>query len=306
MTTIAIAGFGKIARDQHLPALRDNQDLELIAIASRNATLEGVENHENLDALLAALPALDAVALCTPPQVRYAQAVAAIEAGKHVLLEKPPGVSLSEVEDLVRRAEQRGVTLYATWHAREAAGVEKAREWLSTRRVTGVDIQWREDVRQWHPGQQWVWEPGGLGVFDPGINALSIATHILPEVFFLREATLEVPENCQSPIGATLEFTDVHDTPIHADFDWRQTGPQTWQITVNTDDGTLVLDSGGSQLSINGERVIDGEDVEYAGLYRRFAHLIAKGKSDVDVAPFRHVADAFLLGRRQSVEAFIE
>ncbi|GHC15136.1 dehydrogenase [Kushneria pakistanensis] len=306
MTTIAIAGFGKIAKDQHLPALSDNQDLELIAIASRNATLDGVENHEDLASLLSALPELDAVALCTPPQVRYSQAVAAIEAGKHVLLEKPPGVSLSEVEDLVRRAEQKGVTLYATWHAREAAGVEKAREWLSTRRVTRVDIQWREDVRQWHPGQQWVWEPGGLGVFDPGINALSIATHILPEAFFLREATLEVPENCQSPIGATLEFTDVHDTPIHADFDWRQTGPQTWQITVDTDDGTLVLDSGGSQLSINGERVVDGEDIEYAGLYRRFAELIREGRSDVDVAPFRHVADAFLLGRRQSVEAFVE
>lgn len=306
MTTIAIAGFGKIARDQHLPALRDNRDFELTAIASRNATLEGVDNHQDLESLLAAVPALDAVALCTPPQVRYAQAVAAIEAGKHVLLEKPPGVSLSEVEDLVRRAEQQGVTLYATWHAREAAGVEKAREWLSTRRVTRVDIQWREDVRQWHPGQQWVWEPGGLGVFDPGINALSIVTRILPEAFFLREATLEVPENCQSPIGATLEFTDVHDTPIHADFDWRQTGPQTWQITVDTEDGSLVLDSGGSQLSINGERVIDGEDVEYAGLYRRFAELIRTGQSDVDVAPFRHVADAFLLGRRQSVEAFIE
>ena len=306
MTTIAIAGFGKIARDQHLPALRDNRDFELTAIASRNATLEGVDNHQDLESLLAAVPALDAVALCTPPQVRYAQAVAAIEAGKHVLLEKPPGVSLSEVEDLVRRAEQQGVTLYATWHAREAAGVEKAREWLSTRRVTRVDIQWREDVRQWHPGQQWVWEPGGLGVFDPGINALSIVTRILPEAFFLREATLEVPENCQSPIGATLEFTDVHDTPIHADFDWRQTGPQTWQITVDTEDGSLVLDSGGSQLSINGERVIDGEDVEYAGLYRRFAELIRTGQSDVDVAPFRHVADAFMLGRRQSVEAFIE
>ncbi|ART62330.1 Gfo/Idh/MocA family protein [Kushneria marisflavi] len=306
MTTIAIAGFGKIARDQHLPALRENRNFELTAIASRNATLEGVDNHPDLESLLAAVPALDAVALCTPPQVRYTQAVATIEAGKHVLLEKPPGVSLSEVEDLIRRAEQKGVTLFATWHAREAAGVEKAREWLSTRRVTAVDIQWREDVRQWHPGQQWVWEPGGLGVFDPGINALSIVTRILPEAFFLREATLEVPENCQSPIGATLEFTDVNDTPIHADFDWRQTGPQTWQITVETEDGKLVLDSGGSQLSIDGERIIDGEDIEYAGLYQRFAELIRAGRSDVDVAPFRHVADAFLLGRRQSVEPFIE
>jgi hypothetical protein len=43
-----------------------------------------------------------------------------------------------------------------------------------------VEIVWHEDVRKWHPGQQWIWEPGGFGVFDPGINALSIATRIFP------------------------------------------------------------------------------------------------------------------------------
>jgi D-galactose 1-dehydrogenase len=43
-----------------------------------------------------------------------------------------------------------------------------------------VNVIWREDVRVWHPGQDWIWQPGGLGVFDPGINALSIITHILP------------------------------------------------------------------------------------------------------------------------------
>ncbi len=57
-----------------------------------------------------ALADLDAVAICTPPQVRHAIARDAIEAGKHVLLEKPPTATLSELEDLRRagRASRNG------------------------------------------------------------------------------------------------------------------------------------------------------------------------------------------------------
>ncbi|MFX5656779.1 hypothetical protein ABTE24_21610, partial [Acinetobacter baumannii] len=50
-----------------------------------------------------------------------------------------------------------------------------------------VKVIWREDVRHWHPDQEWIWQPGGLGVFDPGINALSIVTEILPQAMFLKQ-----------------------------------------------------------------------------------------------------------------------
>lgn len=41
-------------------------------------------------------------------------------------------------------------------------------------------------------------------------------------------------------------------------------------------------------------------------LYKRFAELVKSGTSDVDLAPLRHVADAFMLGRRKFVEAFYD
>jgi D-galactose 1-dehydrogenase/L-arabinose 1- dehydrogenase len=44
-----------------------------------------------------------------------------------------------------------------------------------------VQLIWREDVRVWHPGQDWLLAAGGFGVFDPAINALSILTRVLPE-----------------------------------------------------------------------------------------------------------------------------
>ncbi|AHE54233.1 Gfo/Idh/MocA family protein [Sphingomonas sanxanigenens] len=301
---IAVVGLGKIARDQHLPAIAGNGTFSLAATVSpHDHAIEGVPHLASLDALLAEGPAVDAVALCTPPQVRHDLAVAALKRGVHVFLEKPPGATLSEVAALQVRADRVGASLFAAWHARFAAGVAPARAWLAERRIDRVQVTWREDVRVWHPGQAWIWEPGGLGVFDPGINALSIVTHILPRPIFLKAATLTLPENRAAPIAAELHLLDTADAPITVDFDWRQTGPQLWDIIVETDAGTLRLSQGGAVLALP-SGTEHGEDVEYAGLYSRFANLIRGGCSDVDTDPLRIVADAFLCGRRLTTQAF--
>ncbi len=301
---VAVIGMGKIARDQHLPAIHGNPAFALAATVSPNhGGSDGLPHFRSLDALLAEGPAIDAVALCTPPQIRYDLAATAIARGVHVFLEKPPGATLSEVAALDRQAQAAGVTLFASWHSRYAAGVAPARAWLADREIRRAAIVWREDVRVWHPGQAWIWEPGGLGVFDPGINALSIATYILPRPFFLLEAVLEVPENRAAPIAADLQFRDTAGAPISMDLDWRQTGPQSWDIEVETDAGTLKLAQGGAVLTLPGgtER---SEDAEYPGLYARFAELVRSGTSDVDADPLRLVADAFLRGHRRTVEPF--
>jgi len=300
---IAVVGLGKIARDQHLPAIAGDPGFTLAATASREGEGAGVPHFASLDALLADGPPVDAVALCTPPQVRYDLAAAAIGRGLHVFLEKPPGATLAEVVALDALAARAGVTLFASWHSRFAAGVAPARDWLAARTVRRVAITWREDVRVWHPGQRWIWEAGGLGVFDPGINALSIATAILPHPFFLQDAVLQFPANRDAPIAADLRFRDATGAPVTMDLDFRQTGPQSWDIVVDTDDGTLTLSNGGAVLMLpDGER--RAPDREYPALYARFAELIAGGECDVDVAPLRHVADAFLRGRHERVEPF--
>jgi D-galactose 1-dehydrogenase len=301
---LAVVGMGKIARDQHLPAIAANPDFELAATVSPNgAGVDGIAHYRSLEALLAEGPPVDAVVLCTPPQVRFDLAVEALNGGLHLFLEKPPGATLSEVAALERLAGQAGVTLFASWHSRFAAGVAPARDWLQGRRIERVHISWREDVRVWHPGQAWIWEPGGLGVFDPGINALSIATHILPQPFFLQDATLAIPANRAAPIAADLRFRDTAGAPITMDLDWRQTGPQSWDISVETDAGPCQLSHGGAVLNLP-SGTHRGEDREYPGLYAHFQSLIAAGRSDVDTDPLRHVADAFLRGHRDMVEPF--
>jgi D-galactose 1-dehydrogenase len=303
---LAIVGLGKIARDQHLPTIAGSSEFELAAIASLHGRLDSVPCFASLGELLLSNVEVDAVSLCTPPQGRHAIAKQAIDAGLHVMLEKPPAATLGEAHSLKEAALQHGVTLFATWHSREAPAVAPARLWLADQRIRSILINWKEDVRRWHPGQTWIWEPGGMGVFDPGINALSILTAILPEAPFVTAAELEYPSNCQAPIRAKLDLTDPRSTPIGADFDFLQTGEQTWEIIVETDAGRLHLSSGGAKLDLNGDRVVDSADVEYAGLYRRFAEIIRSGQSDVDLSPFRIVADAFMLGRRIEAEPFYD
>ena len=157
---VAIVGFGKIARDQHVPAIAATEGVELVAVASRNASLPGVPHAATLDELLRDGPEIDAVALCTPPQVRHAQAAMALAAGKHVMLEKPPGATVAEITPLVTAARAAQRTLFATWHSRFAPAVEPARQLLAGRKVTSVKITWKEDVRVWHPGQAWIFEAG--------------------------------------------------------------------------------------------------------------------------------------------------
>ncbi|MBO0903115.1 Gfo/Idh/MocA family protein [Jiella sonneratiae] len=302
---LGLVGIGKIARDQHLPSLSRSADFDLVAAASRNAGVDGIANFASTEAMLEAMPEVEAVSLCMPPQARHRAAAQALAMGRHVMLEKPPGATLSEVEHLAGLAAANGVSLYASWHSREAPGVEPARDWLKARRVRKVTVTWKEDVRHWHPGQDWIFEAGGLGVFDPGINALSIVTKILPFPIWLSGADLTFPENRQAPIAADLSFAGPNGEAVEAAFDFRQTGPQTWDIDVETDRGTLKLSMGGARLFVDGAARDLPPEAEYDGLYARFAALIAAGESEVDLAPLRHVADAFLLGRRQVAEPFL-
>jgi predicted dehydrogenase len=304
---IAIIGYGKIARDQHLPSICADPRFELAALVSpRSPAEEGVPVFTSHEALLEKMAGqLDAVAISTPPTVRLPIAQACFEAGLHVLLEKPPAATLGEIEEIERLGRRAGRTLFTAWHSQYAAAVAQARADLAGKTISSLRIDWHEDVRKWHPGQEWIWAPGGFGVFDPGINALSIATRILPTRLFVREAILSFPENRQTPIAARIAF-EGSDGAFAADMDWRYTEGERWTIRVETGDGTTVeLLDGGGRMIVDGQPQPVENAGEYPALYARFAELVEAHESDVDREPLRIVADAFLVGRRVIVEPFV-
>jgi predicted dehydrogenase len=299
---IAILGFGKIAADQHVPAIGANPRFELAATSSRSGLGVG-ELFTDWRELIRSVEGLEAVAITTPPGPRYEIARECALAGLHCLLEKPPTATLTEVHDLACLAEAQQVTLYTTWHARHHPAVDAAARALAGKRIAAMQITWHEDVHKWHPGQQWIWHPGGFGVFDPGINAFSIATRIFPGSLFVRDAVLRVPTGAQTPIAAEITFASPEaDGPLTASLDWRRTEGEEWTIAVRTTDGVEVrLEQGGSKLALNGEPQAIEDAGEYPDIYRRFVDLIDERESDVEVAPLRLVADCLLAGRREEV-----
>ncbi|GAC1570754.1 MAG: Gfo/Idh/MocA family oxidoreductase [Novosphingobium sp.] len=303
---IAIVGYGKIARDKHEAAIADTPGLRLAAVvdpAARHATLP---SYETMAEMLAAQPDIGAVALCQPPRYRAQSVIAALDAGLHVFCEKPPGLDPAEVDRWGDVSSASGLTLFTAWHSREGAAVEAARAWLAQTVARKITITWKEDVRRWHPGQSWIWAEDGFGVFDPGINALSILTALVPGATHVREAKLERPENCAAPMAALLAMESATGVAISADFDFGQTGPQTWDIAIEADGGHLLLSDGGNTLSIDGADRDCGVEQEYPRLYARFVDLIGQGACEVDASPLQLVCDATSIAQVTVVEPFYD
>ena len=300
---LALVGVGKIARDQHIPAIRAESRFTLTATVDPKGGIDGTPAYTSLDALLASADKVDAVSLATPAAGRRDLVAKALAAGLHVMVEKPPAATLSEVDDMADLARKAGRVLFTSWHSRGAPFVGQARDWLQGKTVTALRINWREDVRHWHPGQEWLFGPGGFGCFDPGINALSIVTAILPEPLFIESAALQVPQGRDQPIAASLTAR-TGSAKGQIEFDIRQVGQQTWEIEVDTDAGQLALREGGAVIEKPGAAPERAESREYPSLYAHFAELVASGTPEVDARPLRLVADAFLVAGRTTIEAF--
>lgn len=304
---LGIVGLGKIALEEHVPALLANDAYQIAACVSSCAQLGGVPFFPTVDAMLDDSAELDAVAICTPPQAHYEAAKIALQRGKHVLLEKPPCQTVEQFDELAELARRNGCTLFQTWHARETTAVDAAARWLATRPVRRGQVLWKEDVRQWHPRQTWIWRDGGFGVLDAGINAISILTKILPEDISVEAAHLLVPSNCESPIAAAVAFRTEHGALIDAEFDFRHSGRLVRSVDLETDAGVLNLARQGAELEIDGSPVsLATQQQEYQTLYRRFATLIERHESDIDKRPLELVVDIFRLAAHSLIEPFHE
>lgn len=304
---IALIGYGYIARHQHQPVIQNSRNFNLVAVVDPDNHPDpeaGLASFQSLDELLEADLSIDAVVLAIPPQHRYDMAKRAMAAGLHVLLEKPPCTTISAANLLTRQATNHGVTIHASWHSRHAPAINAAYECLVNQNIRAINIDWREDVRQFHPNQDWIWQPGGFGVLDPGINALSILTYIQSRTLVLQQGVLDIPANCDTPITAELDFIDSADSPIHAFMDWAHEGPPNWQILIQTDQCEVRLENAGADLYVDGDLCLSETETEYEGVYEKFAKLIQHGRSHIDLRPLNLAGDALMLSKRRSVLPF--
>ena len=271
-----LLGIGKIARDQHIPALTANSRFELVACASRNAKVDGVANfHGSRHPCSRACRTWHCVSICTPPQAHFDAALT----GAASRQTRDAGEAAHGDHAADRAAGRRSARVAAARCSRPGT---RASPRVSMRRANGCarasccrgKITWKEDVHHWHPGQRWIWEPGGFGVFDPGINALSVLTEVLADEVRRRARAAGISRRTSRRRSRrTWPCAPLPGVAIAAEFDFRQKGEQSWDIELTTTSGTLKLSRGGAGSRIDGKIVSLDEGLagEYPRLYERFA-----------------------------------
>jgi predicted dehydrogenase len=122
---VGVIGAGWWATFAHIPAINAHPRAELLAVQSRSQSKAGKvakdfgAKHAVTDPVaLLDLPGLDAVVIATTPNMHHTQAKAALERGKHVLIEKPMTFTAAEAKELCGLAEAKGLQLLIScpWH----------------------------------------------------------------------------------------------------------------------------------------------------------------------------------------------
>jgi predicted dehydrogenase len=166
---IAVVGAGSWAVEAHLPSLAANPDADLVAVADPDPDArafvgrhyEEVDLFESHDELLAATRP-DGVVVATPHARHYEPARAALEAGAHVLVEKPLVLEPAQGRDLQRLARERGRELVVgyTWHFNgQSIALRDLIRSGAIGRIELASCQFASMVREYYRGDTEAYQP---------------------------------------------------------------------------------------------------------------------------------------------------
>ncbi|MBI5596131.1 MAG: Gfo/Idh/MocA family oxidoreductase [Elusimicrobia bacterium] len=189
----ALVGFGRVAEDAHLPAFRASPGFVVAAVVEADprrrkaaaAALPGARLYASLAELAADGPGLDFVDIATPPWLHAPLAKEALEAGLHVLCEKPLALREADLDALAAAAEAGGRALVCVHNWKKAPLLAKLKELLDAGAVG--DLRYAEwQVLRTEPakdaGGGWRTDParsGGGIVMDHGWHAFYLLCWLL-------------------------------------------------------------------------------------------------------------------------------
>lgn len=131
---IAVVGCGSIAKYRHLPEYHLNKNAEIVAVvdivperAEAMAKEYGAKAYTDYKEVLK-LEEVDAVSVCLPNYLHAPVSIDALNAGKHVLCEKPMATSREEADAMIAAAEANGKKLMIAHNQRFVASHQKAKE----------------------------------------------------------------------------------------------------------------------------------------------------------------------------------
>ena len=170
MIHVGIIGCGKIAQTRHLPEYAANKDVVIAGVydinterAEETAVLYNTKCFASWEQLLAD-SSIDAVSICTANSTHSSLAISALSAGKHVLCEKPMGVTLEECENMVKAAKRNDRFLMIGHNQRLTKTHQKAKELLCQGAI-GKILTFTTSFRHSGP-EHWTIDPGQVWFFE--------------------------------------------------------------------------------------------------------------------------------------------
>jgi predicted dehydrogenase len=225
---VGVLGCGPIAQAAHLESAGKAKNAELYALCdvaedllNRMAIAHGAQkSFTDYNAMLAD-PALDAVIIATSDTFHVPAAIAALNAGKHVLCEKPLGTNVEEVESLRDVAQKSGLTLQVGHMKRFDAGIQSAKHFIDTEMGEALALKaWYCDSTHRYQVTDAV-QPlivRSANARKPGVNPkadlqqyymLAHGSHLVDTARYLCGEILEVDTRYRERFGAHCWFVDV-------------------------------------------------------------------------------------------------
>lgn len=261
---LALVGCGTVARRLHLRGLRA-AGAEVVAFSSR--TRESAEEAaaawgagDVVDDWREAVerPDVDAVDVCSPNDTHAEIAIAAVSAGKHVLVEKPIARSVAEVDRMVEAARRSGVTLMPAHNARFLEPFVAMRDVVArgdVGRVRAFRCAWGHTGPQdWAPGVNWFRNrevAGGGTLIDLGVHAVDVLRSVLDDEPVAVSALVSTgpgpvdrgshgPQVVEDVAELVVRFSDGAIGSLQAS--WALAAGSDHQLTIQGTRGTLHID----------------------------------------------------------------
>ena len=314
---VAVAGLG-FGEKVHLPALEACSDLRAAALwHPRRQRLDeaclahGLVGYDDWNALLND-PSVEAVVIATPPAPRFELARLALEAGKHLLLEKPIALSADQAKELQRLAIERGLSVAVDYEYRAVPLFMQAERLLRSGAVGTpwlVKLDWLMGSRS-DPTRCWNWysqsDQGGGVIGALGTHAFDMLGWLIGPVASVQALNSVSIKDRPHPEGGLAPVDAFDVSLVQASLDWqgRPDVPVPAQISLSSvsrngrgfclditgTDGSLLLSSS------NQKDYVHGFELQHAPLGQDFRLVLPDGDlafaetwSDGRIAPVSRV-----------------
>lgn len=224
--------------------------------------------HNSLDELLKS--DVDAIYVCTPPDSHAENSLASLEAGKHVLVEKPMASSPEECKAMIAKASEYGKTLGVAYYRRAFPKMQKIKELIDDGGLgtpTWANIaahSWfapaADDPKRWRVEKS---NSGGAGALaDIGVHRLDLLDYWMGESKVLFSNLQHLVQDYAVEDGASAVLQLENGAPVHVYFSWNS---KTWidRFEIVGSEGKIIAEplDGDSLVIIRGR---EKEDLQIA------------------------------------------